>query len=149
MPLNQRPTEPQVGVGAVVFHEGAVLLVQRRNPPCTNEWAIPGGKVKLGETLQQAAEREILEETGIQIKAGDPVFAFDLIEHNDSGEVCWHYAIIDLQAEYVAGEIQAGDDAASAAWFTREDLAEFTVNATTLKLLRSQYDFVPSPITTN
>lgn len=147
MQSNHRPAAPKVGVGAVVFHESAVLLVKRRNPPCTNEWAIPGGKVRLGETLQQAAEREILEETGIQIKAGEPIYAFDLIENDAAGEVRWHYAIIDLKAEYVAGEIQAGDDAASAAWFTREDLAGVTVNATTLKLLRTQYGFVPSSIT--
>ena len=146
MPSNHRPKAPQVGVGAVVFHDGAVLLVQRRNPPCENEWAIPGGKVRLGETLQQAAERETLEETGIQIKAGDPVYAFDLIENDASGDVRWHYAIIDLKAEYVGGAIQAGDDAVSAAWFTRENLAGVMVNTTTLKLLRTQYGFVPSPI---
>lgn len=143
MQSNHRPTAPQVGVGAVVFHDGAVLLVQRRNPPCADEWAIPGGKVRLGESLQQAAEREILEETGIQIKAGAPVFAFDLIENDDSGGVRWHYAIIDLQAEYISGEIRAADDAIAAAWFKPEDLPSVTVNPTTLKLLQTQFDFAP------
>jgi len=131
-----------VGVGAVVFHDGAVLLVQRRNPPCADEWAIPGGKVRLGETLQQAAEREILEETGIHINAGKPIYAFDLIENDASGQVVWHYAIIDLQAEYIDGEIQAADDAGAAAWFKPEELDRVTVNATTLKLLQTQFDFV-------
>ena len=130
-------------MGAVVFHDGAVLLVQRRNPPCADEWAIPGGKVRLGETLQQAAEREILEETGIHIKAGEPIYAFDLIENDAAGEVRWHYAIIDLQAEYIRGEIRAGDDATAAAWFKPEELAEATVNPTTLKLLQTQLDFAP------
>lgn len=143
MPSNHRPTTPQVGVGAVVFHDGAVLLVQRRNPPCADEWAIPGGKVRLGESLQQAAEREILEETGIQIKAGEPVFAFDLIENDASGEVIWHYAIIDLQAEYLGGEIRAGDDASAAAWFRPENLATVAVNSTTRKLLQTKFGFVP------
>ena len=143
MPEHHRPTAPQVGVGAVVFHEDGVLLVQRRNPPCADEWAIPGGKVRLGETLQQAAEREILEETGIQIKAGEPVFAFDLIETDASGEVRWHYAIIDLQADYISGEIRAGDDAIAAAWLKPEDLATVTVNSTTQKLLRTEFGFVP------
>ena len=143
MQSNNRPTAPQVGVGAVVFHDGAVLLVRRRNPPCADEWAIPGGKVRLGETLQQAAEREILEETGIQIKAGEPIYAFDLIENDASGQVRWHYAIIDLQAEYISGEIRAGDDATAAAWFKPDDLAGATLNPTTLKLLQTQFDFVP------
>ena len=105
--------------------------------------AIPGGKVRLGETLQQAAEREILEETGIHIKAGDPVFAFDLIENDDSGGVRWHYAIIDLQADYISGEIRAGDDAIAAAWFKPEDLATVVVNSTTRKLLQTEFGFVP------
>ena len=142
MQSNNRPTAPQVGVGAVVFHDGAVLLVQRRNPPCADEWAIPGGKVRLGETLQQAAEREILEETGIHIKAGEPIYAFDLIENDASGQVRWHYAIIDLQAEYIDGEIQAADDASAAGWFKPEVLARVTVNSTTLKLLQTQFGFV-------
>lgn len=142
MQSNNRPAAPQVGVGAVVFHDSAVLLVQRRNPPCADEWAIPGGKVRLGETLQQAAEREILEETGIHIKAGEPIYAFDLIENDASGQVRWHYAIIDLQADYIHGEIRAADDASAAAWFKPEDLARVTVNSTTLKLLQTQFDFV-------
>jgi len=140
---NNRPIAPQVGVGAVVFQDGAVLLVQRRNPPCANEWAIPGGKVRLGETLQQAAEREILEETGIEIKAGEPVYAFDLIENDASGELRWHYAIIDLQADYIGGEIRAGDDAIAAAWFKPEELAKVVVNPTTQKLLQTEFGFVP------
>ena len=143
MPANHRPTAPQVGVGAVVFREGAVLLVQRRNPPCADEWAIPGGKVRLGETLQQAAEREILEETGIQIKAGDPVYAFDLIENDDSGAVRWHYAIIDLQADYIGGEIHAGDDAIAAAWVKPEELTTIAVNSTTRRLLKTKFGFMP------
>jgi ADP-ribose pyrophosphatase len=53
---------PQVGVGAVVVHQGRVLLVQRGRPPGEGLWAIPGGRQRLGETLQQAAEREIREE---------------------------------------------------------------------------------------
>lgn len=141
LPSNNRPATPQVGVGAVVFHNGAVLLVERRNPPCANEWAIPGGKVRLGETLQQAAEREILEETGIRIKASEPVYAFDLIEKDTGGNVQWHYAIIDLEAEYLGGEVRAGDDAVAAAWFRPEQLAEITVNATTRQMLRTRFGF--------
>jgi len=134
---NNRLTAPQLGVGAVVFHKGAVLLVQRGNPPCSHEWAIPGGKVRLGETLQQAAEREILEETGVRIKTGEPIYAFDLIETNANGEVQWHYAIIDLHGEYLGGEVRAGDDATAAGWFRSEELAQLALNETTRKLLKT------------
>ncbi len=141
MPSNNHLIRPQVGVGAVVFHNDAVLLVQRGNPPCSHEWAIPGGKVRLGETLQQAAEREILEETGIRISAGEPIYAFDLIETGANGDVQWHYAIIDLQGEYLGGEVSSGDDATAAGWFRPEQLDHLNLNATTRKLLKTKFNF--------
>ena len=60
-----KPHHPAVGVGAVIFKDDAVLLVKRKNPPYQHEWAIPGGKVELVETLQQAAEREVDEATAV------------------------------------------------------------------------------------
>ena len=65
-----------VAVGAVVFNDKRVLLVRRGQPPSEDLWAIPGGKVGLGETLQAAAEREIREETGVSIRALEPVMPF-------------------------------------------------------------------------
>lgn len=126
---------PQVAVGAVVRRGSAVLLVQRAAPPNAGQWAIPGGKVQPGETLQQAAEREIREETGVIVKAGEPVFSFDVIEREDSGELRYHYVIVDLLADYVSGEPQAGDDAMDAAWVEPATLVRLEVNATTRQLL--------------
>jgi 8-oxo-dGTP diphosphatase len=133
---------PQVGVGAVVFRDDAVLLVKRGQPPDAGQWAIPGGKVRAGETLQQAAEREILEETGITIRAGEPVFTFDLIEKDADDNLRWHYVVVDLVANYLKGEIRAGDDAREAGWFGRGQLADITVNPLTRKMLETRFDFV-------
>jgi ADP-ribose pyrophosphatase len=133
---------PQVGVGAVVFRDDAVLLVKRGQPPYAGQWAIPGGKVRAGETLQQAAEREILEETGITIRAGEPVFTFDLIEKDADDNLRWHYVVVDLVANYLKGEIRAGDDAREAGWFGRGQLADITVNPLTRKMLETRFDFV-------
>ncbi len=105
------------------------------------QWAIPGGRIKIGETLQQAAEREILEETGINIKAGEPVFTFDLIQHNDNGQCQYHYVIIDLAAEYLNGDPVAGDDAVEVRWVSENELNELEVNEMTLRLLKSRYKF--------
>ena len=127
---------PVVGVGAVVIHDDRVLLIKRGKPPNQHQWAIPGGKVKPGETLQQAAEREIYEETGIKIRAGKSVFTFEHIEHSEDGRLRAHYVVTDLLAEYVSGEIRAQSDAAEAKWFSRHEL-KITggINATTRKLL--------------
>jgi len=95
----------------------------------------------MGETLQQAAEREILEETGINIKAGEPVFAFDLIQRDNDGQCQLHYVVVDLATEYLSGDPVAGDDAAEARWVGVGELAELPVNETTLQLLTSHYQF--------
>ncbi len=135
------PTHPLAGVGAVVFHDNRVLLVQRKNPPAEGLWAIPGGKIQLGESLQQAAEREILEETGITIQAGKPIFTFDMIERDPTGQVRYHYVIIDLNAKYIRGQINAGDDARSADWISAGKMASLPMSAMTVTLLREQFSF--------
>lgn len=129
------PSFPQLAVGALVQHAGAVLLIKRASQPNVGQWAIPGGKVHAGETLQQAAEREIREETGITVRAGEPIFCFDLIEHDEQGNLRFHYVIVDVLAEYISGEAKAADDALEAAWIQYSDLDQYNLNPTTRKLL--------------
>jgi ADP-ribose pyrophosphatase len=98
-------------------------------------WAIPGGRVELGETLQQAAERELREETGIIACAGEPIYTFDVIQRDEIGRVRFHYVIVDLRMEYVAGEARAGDDAAEASWVTPQELTALPIHPATRALL--------------
>ena len=130
------PTSPQVAVGAVVFKENAVLLVRRNQSPAKGLWAIPGGSVELGESLQEAAEREIREETGIRIRAKDPCYTFDVLERDNTGKVRFHYVIVDLAAEYVSGEPKAGDDASEARWVPLDQVGNLTVSKHTQDLLQ-------------
>jgi ADP-ribose pyrophosphatase len=138
---NGYPSQPVVAVGAIVFRNNRVLLVRRGRPPSQDLWAIPGGRVEIGETLQEAAEREILEETGITIRAQEPVYTFDYIERDGSAPPRFHYVIIDLTADYISGKIRAGDDAAEARWVAAEELDAMKVSSKTLKLLKKQFDF--------
>lgn len=135
------PVQPTLAVGAIVFKENKVLLVRRGKAPAKGLWTIPGGSVKLGETLKDAAEREIVEETGIQVEAGAPVYSFELIERDDNGDVQFHYYIVDLEAEYISGKITPGDDAEDAAWMTVADLQVNDVNPSTINLLARHYSF--------
>jgi len=137
----KRPVQPTLAVGAIVFKENKVLLVKRGRAPSKGLWAIPGGSVKLGETIKNAAEREIIEETGIHVRAGAPVYSFESIERDDDGDVQFHYYIVDLEAEYISGEITPGDDADDAAWMSVEDLKVNDVHPRTLEMLVSQYSF--------
>ncbi len=136
MPGASLPSLPQIGVGAVVIKDEKVLLVQRGRPPSEGLWAIPGGRLQFGETLQQAAERELLEETGIVIRAKEPVYIFDVIDKNDAGEVLFHYVIVDLAADFVSGTPRAGDDALAARWLSSKEIASLPVSDKTIDLLK-------------
>ncbi len=135
------PDTPVVAVGAIVVRDGRVLLVRRGQPPSEGLWAIPGGCVELGETLQEAAEREIREETGLTICARDPVYTFDVIRRTEAGRIRFHYVIVDLMADYVKGDLQPGDDAREARWVAPGELGELPVNQTTLEILEKVVDF--------
>jgi 8-oxo-dGTP diphosphatase len=119
---SEYPLCPRLAVGAVVMRDRLVLLVRRGKPPARGLWAVPGGSVRLGESLRQAAEREILEETGLTIRAGEPLLTFETIQQDADGRIRFHYVIIDLAAEYIAGEIQPADDASDARWFTLDEV---------------------------
>lgn len=139
--VNPYPDRPRVAVGAVVFKGDRVLLVRRGKPPAEGCWAIPGGSIEIGETLQQAAEREIREETGVSIRAHDPVFTFDLIERDPRGAVRFHYVVVDLMADYVKGAPRPGGDAADARWVSAGELQRLKVSRETRGLLRDRLRF--------
>jgi ADP-ribose pyrophosphatase len=138
---NTYPDRPRVAVGAIVFKEGRILLVQRGKPPAEGCWAIPGGSVEIGETLQQAAQREIREETGVSIQAREPVFTFDIIERDEDGLVRFHYVVVDLMADYVEGTLRPAGDAIHARWVSSAELPRLTVSRATLDLLREKFHF--------
>ncbi|UCE40879.1 MAG: NUDIX hydrolase [Candidatus Aminicenantes bacterium] len=129
------PSAPKAAVGAVIIKEGKVLLVKRKYAPKKGKWAIPGGSVDLGETLQAAAEREVREETGLITEAKEPVYTFDLIERDSKGEVIFHYVIVDLHGEYISGDPHPADDVSDARWFDPDEIEELDISENTKKLL--------------
>ena len=136
------PAGPVPAVGAVVIHEGTVLLVRRARAPARGVWAVPGGRVELGETLAEAAEREVREETGVSVRAGEPIWSFDSVIRDAEGRVSFHYVIVDLLAEYIEGEPRARDDALEARWVRPEDFPGLLVSRPTLDLL-ARLGFLP------
>jgi ADP-ribose pyrophosphatase len=138
MSTHAYPDSPQIAVGVIVIRGDKVLLVRRGQPPGEGLWAVPGGSVELGETLKEAAEREVKEETGVTVRAGGPVHAFDLIDRDDDGKNRFHYVIVDLTADYVSGNPRPGDDVHEARWVTQGELPELRVSKPTRQVLEEK-----------
>ena len=134
---NAYPLTPHVGVGAIIIKDRKVLLVKRGIEPSYGLWALPGGTLKLGETLQECAAREILEETGIRIKVGVCVYVFDFLERDLMGKIKFHFVVVDFAADYISGEPKGADDALEARWLPGEELEILPVAKNTLAALRS------------
>ena len=129
------PERPVVGVGIVVWHGDRVLLVQRGRPPRQGQWSLPGGGQQLGETVAEAAQRELHEETGLMVELGEVVATVDLIDRDDSGRVRYHYTLIDFTAEARDAALRPGDDAADAGWFELEQLEALGLWSETIRII--------------
>jgi 8-oxo-dGTP diphosphatase len=113
-PSRQYPSQPIVGVGAVILYEGKVVLVKRKYEPLAGQWSLPGGRLELGETLEAGLAREMLEETGLGVQVGPVVDVFDRILLDPERRVRYHYVLIDYLCRPVAGSLAHGSDVAAA-----------------------------------
>lgn len=112
------PSAPLVGVGAVVVHEGRVLLVQRGKAPLKGHWTLPGGVLELGESLVEGVAREVREETGLVVEPIELIEILDRIHKIDS-RIQFHYVIADYLCRVTGGALQAASDADAARWVER------------------------------
>lgn len=114
-----------VAVGAVILDEaGQVLLVKHvpeRKSFWQGKWICPGGRLHVGESIEQGILREIREETGLRIRLRRPLVPFERIIHGDDG-VLLHVIYIDYIAETVGGSLQAADDVGEVRWVPRRQL---------------------------
>jgi 8-oxo-dGTP diphosphatase len=123
------PARPIVGVGGVVISGGRALLIRRAGPPLKGQWSIPGGMLELGETLVEGVQRELAEETGIEIRVLELIEVFERIELDAEGKARYHFVVLDYLCEAVRGEARAGSDVSDVVWaapaeFRTYDLTE-------------------------
>ena len=110
------PTQPVVGVGAIILHPGEILLEQRGNEPARGQWTIPGGVMELGESVEEAVRRETKEETGLTVNSIRLIDVVDQVHLDKEGRIEYHYVIIDYVCKVAPGEPQAASDAKSIKW---------------------------------
>jgi ADP-ribose pyrophosphatase YjhB (NUDIX family) len=131
--------KPIIGVGVVVFRDGPqgreVLLIQRGKPPRQGDWSMPGGKQEWGETLHEAAHREIMEETGVTIANLRLIDVVDGLMREPDGTLSRHLTLIDYRGDWVAGEPRPGDDAIDARWVPLSELASYRLWSETTRVI--------------
>lgn len=115
-------------MGVAILEGDRLLLVKRAAPPGSGLWAVPGGKVRLGERLAEAAVREAREETGLEVDLGPVVWVGESIGPGEPPE--WHYTLVDFLARPRGGVLRAGDDAAAVAWVRLEEVASYPTTST-------------------
>ncbi len=114
---------PVLAALAVLVEDDRVLLVRRTNPPDAGLWGYPGGRVKPGETVFAAAERELAEETGVAGEARDFLALIDVIRH-EGNTLAHHFALAAILCARRTGEPVAADDVSETAWVPLAELLD-------------------------
>jgi ADP-ribose pyrophosphatase YjhB (NUDIX family) len=130
------PDRPIVGVGAVVWYGDKFLLIRRGKAPRKGELSLPGGAQDIGETIFEAAHREIAEETGLEITDLMLVDVVDSIQRDEVNGVKFHYTLVDVVAEATTDKAVAGSDAVAVEWFELSQLDELGLWSETVRIVR-------------
>lgn len=130
------PERPIVGVGIFIQEKDRYLLIKRAAEPDAGLWSIPGGLVEVGEKTSEAAIREALEETCLNVEIQERIDVIDKIVYDDEGKVKYHFIIIDYLAKPIGGVMCARDDALDARWVTKEQFKDYHITPTLIDLLQ-------------
>lgn len=141
------PDRPVVGVGGVVIDDGRALLIRRAREPLMGEWSIPGGTLELGETLEEGVARELLEETGLEVRVLELIEVFDRIYLESTAEEPkrqrkprFHYVIVDYLCERIAGNPAAASDVTDVVFAREGELEKYHLTETATHILRKAFE---------
>ena len=130
------PDRPIVGVGAVIVHQGRVLVVRRATEPLKGEWSVPGGMLELGEKLKDGIVREVHEETGLLVEPTEVLDVFDSIFADPDGRTRYHYVLIDYLCRVISGNAIAATDVSEVRWVLDSDLDALKMREVTTTVIR-------------
>ena len=135
------PQRPYLAVSAAIFREGKVLVVRRARKPALNLYTLPGGAVELGESLPEAAAREVREETSLTVEPVALAGHREVIVRDAQGRIERHFVILCFAARWIGGEINLNEELDDARWIepaelsgyrTTDGLAEIVASAAAL-----------------
>lgn len=118
----RHPSRPILAASVAVFRDDRVLLAERRKPPSAGCFSLPGGLVEVGETLYEAALRELLEETGVTATIGGFTGHVEVIGRDEEGRVERHFVVASFWGDWIAGEAMAAEDTSRVIWAQPDEL---------------------------
>ncbi len=117
-----------------------MLLVERGKPPLQGYWSLPGGVLEVGERLEEGIRREVLEETGLEVKTLGVVEIFERLMPDAAGRMEYHYVLIDYLCRVTGGNLCAASDCARAEWVPRRRLAEYRITEGTVPVIEKAFE---------
>jgi mutator protein MutT len=130
------PGSPMVGVGAIIFRENSVLLVQRGREPSLGQWTLPGGLVELGESLEEAVRREVMEEVGLNVEVKNLVVALDRVIFDSEGKIEYHYILLDFLCEAEHQQPYASSDVTACLFVPLNQFSGYDLTKGTAEVIR-------------
>jgi len=134
------------GIGGVIIDQSRALLIRRGSEPLLGEWSIPGGTLELGESLQEGVARELLEETGVEVRVLDLIEIFDRIYLQDGSAGTgvkrgprFHFVIADYLCERLSGDPRAGSDVTDVAFAHEDELTRFHLTETATRVVKKAF----------
>jgi 8-oxo-dGTP diphosphatase len=107
---------PVLAASIAVFRDGKVLLATRTKPPADKLWSLPGGKVEAGETLEEAALRELEEEVGVTARILGFNRHVEIVGRSEAGLVSHHFVVASFVGVWISGEPKPGPEAGDVMW---------------------------------
>jgi 8-oxo-dGTP diphosphatase len=134
------PEQPLLGIGGVVISQGRALLIRRGRDPLAGRWSIPGGLLQKGETLDAGVRRELLEETGINVRVVAFLDVFERIDFDRDGKIEYHFVVLDYLCEARDGQGRAGGDATDLAWAAPAELGNYSLTAEAAQVIAKAFE---------
>ena len=133
------PSQPIPAVGAFIIRDGRILLLRRAYVPCAGKWSVPGGTIKLGETVIDALRREVFEELGVRPKSIRLLDIYDYISMDEDGRIKYHYVIIDFLVNLESFEITPSSEILEYGFFTRDEALELADLVSSVRVVMKRH----------